>query len=111
MTCYWVTNWEKCYTALNRKDGSRITIGDSAAAIRDKNSDVVGVVLVFRELLKSGVWRRKSSRQRSSNRWASLPAGSLVMADYLRYGFSGVVTKPYTIAGLGQVIAEVINKR
>ncbi len=37
------------HTALVRKDGKEIVIEDSAAPIRDKNSGIVGVVLVFRD--------------------------------------------------------------
>jgi PAS domain S-box-containing protein len=37
------------HTALIRKDGTEIIIEDSAAAIRDRHSVVVGVVLVFRD--------------------------------------------------------------
>jgi PAS domain S-box-containing protein len=37
------------HTALIRKDGSEIIIEDSAAPIRDRNSVIVGVVLVFRD--------------------------------------------------------------
>ncbi|MBF0557380.1 MAG: transporter substrate-binding domain-containing protein [Nitrospirae bacterium] len=38
------------HTALIRKDGSEIIIADSAAAIRDKESKIIGVVLVFRDI-------------------------------------------------------------
>jgi len=38
------------HTALIRRDGSRIVIEDSAAPIRDRNSRIVGVVLVFRDV-------------------------------------------------------------
>ncbi len=37
------------HTALIRKDGREIIIEDSAAPIRDKNSRIIGVVLVFRD--------------------------------------------------------------
>ena len=38
------------HTALIRKDGTRIVIEDSAAPIRDRNSKVIGIVLVFRDV-------------------------------------------------------------
>jgi len=38
------------HTALIKKDGSEIVIADSAAPIRDKDSNVVGIVLVFRDV-------------------------------------------------------------
>ena len=38
------------HTALIRKDGTKIAIEDSAAPIRDRNSIVIGIVLVFRDV-------------------------------------------------------------
>ncbi len=38
------------HTVLIRKDGSEITIEDSAAPIRDSQSQIIGVVLVFRDV-------------------------------------------------------------
>ncbi len=38
------------HTALIKKDGAKITIEDSAAPIRDRNSVVAGIVLVFRDV-------------------------------------------------------------
>jgi PAS domain S-box-containing protein len=38
------------HTVLVRKDGTELNIADSGAPIRDKNGDIVGVVLVFRDI-------------------------------------------------------------
>ncbi|MHB8834219.1 MAG: PAS domain S-box protein [Candidatus Methylomirabilia bacterium] len=38
------------HTALVRRDGSEIVIADSAAPIRERGGDIVGVVLVFRDV-------------------------------------------------------------
>lgn len=38
------------HTALIKKDGTKISIEDSAAPIRDRNSVIVGIVLVFRDV-------------------------------------------------------------
>ena len=38
------------HTTLIRKDGTEVTIEDSAAPIRDRNSATIGVVLVFRDV-------------------------------------------------------------
>ncbi len=38
------------HTALIRKDGTEIIIEDSAAPIRDRNSAIIGIVLVFRDV-------------------------------------------------------------
>ena len=34
-----------------------------------------------------------------------------VLAQYREYGFSGMAAKPYDIAGLGQIIAELLARR
>jgi PAS domain S-box-containing protein len=38
------------HTVLIRKDGTEMNIADSAAPIRDQNGDIIGVVLVFRDI-------------------------------------------------------------
>ncbi|HWR97178.1 MAG TPA: ATP-binding protein, partial [Candidatus Methanoperedens sp.] len=38
------------HTALTRRDGRRIVIEDAAAPIRDRESQIIGVVLVFRDV-------------------------------------------------------------
>ena len=38
------------HTALIRKDGTEIIIADSGAPIRDRESNIIGVVLVFRDI-------------------------------------------------------------
>jgi PAS domain S-box-containing protein len=38
------------HTVLVRKDGTELSIADSGAPIRDKNGDITGVVLVFRDI-------------------------------------------------------------
>lgn len=40
------------HTVLIRKDGRMISIADSAAPIRDSNGEIVGVVMVFRDITK-----------------------------------------------------------
>ncbi len=49
------------HTLLIRKDGSEIAIDDSAAPIRNSKGDVVGVVLVFRDVEEK---RREEERRR-----------------------------------------------
>jgi PAS domain S-box-containing protein len=38
------------HTVLVRKDGTELNIADSGAPIRDKNGEIVGIVLVFRDI-------------------------------------------------------------
>ena len=40
------------HAALKRRDGTQIAIEDSASPVRDKNGNVAGVVLVFRDVSK-----------------------------------------------------------
>jgi PAS domain S-box-containing protein len=38
------------HTVLLRKDGTELNIADSGAPIRDKNGEIIGIVLVFRDI-------------------------------------------------------------
>ena len=38
------------HTVLVRKDGTELSIADSGAPIRDKNGEIIGIVLVFRDI-------------------------------------------------------------
>jgi PAS domain S-box-containing protein len=38
------------HTVLIRKDGTELNISDSGAPIRDKNGEIIGIVLVFRDI-------------------------------------------------------------
>jgi PAS domain S-box-containing protein len=38
------------HTVLVRKDGTELNISDSGAPIRDKNGEIIGIVLVFRDI-------------------------------------------------------------
>ncbi|HWW97356.1 MAG TPA: ATP-binding protein [Edaphobacter sp.] len=38
------------HTVLVRKDGTELNIADSGAPIRDKNGEIIGIVLVFRDI-------------------------------------------------------------
>ncbi len=38
-------------------------------------------------------------------------SNDLVIADYKKYGFGGVIAKPYTVANLGEAVAKVMKLR
>ena len=38
------------HTVLVRKDGTELNIADSGAPIRDKKGEIIGIVLVFRDI-------------------------------------------------------------
>lgn len=40
------------HTLLTKKDGSRIAIADSSAPLKDKNGDIIGCVVIFRDATK-----------------------------------------------------------
>ena len=66
------------HTALIRKDGSIVSIADSAAPIKNNAGEIVGVVMVFRDVTK------ERDMQKSRN---SLPLllNTLVKQLQLRY--------------------------
>jgi PAS domain S-box-containing protein len=65
------------HTALRRKDGTLVPIDDSAAPIKDQNGELVGVVLVFRDI---------SERQRAED-------ASRLLSSIVESSDDGIVSK------------------
>ncbi|HUR39772.1 MAG TPA: PAS domain S-box protein [Verrucomicrobiae bacterium] len=72
------------HTLLIARDGSERAIDDSAAPIRDADGNVVGSVLVFRDI---GA-RRRAERQRNAR---SAATQALAVAESVAQGISGVL--------------------
>ncbi len=73
------------HTALVRKDGEEIVIEDSAAPIRDKNSRIIGVVLVFRDTTDK---RRMEEEMLKAEKLQSVG----VLAGGLAHDFNNLLT-------------------
>ncbi len=73
------------HTALVRKDGREIVIEDSAAPIRDKNSRIIGVVLVFRDTTEK---RRMEEEMLKAEKLQSVG----VLAGGLAHDFNNLLT-------------------
>ncbi len=73
------------HTLLIRKDGTEIIIADSAAPIRDRESNIVGVVLVFRDITNQ---YRMEAEIRKIQKLESLG----VLAGGLAHDFNNLLT-------------------
>ncbi|MCK5091895.1 MAG: diguanylate cyclase, partial [Gammaproteobacteria bacterium] len=51
------------YTALIKRDGTRISIDDSASPIRNRSGDIIGVILVFHDVTRDREMTRQISWQ------------------------------------------------
>ena len=72
-------------TALVRRDGSEIVIEDAAAPIRDRESQIIGVVLVFRDVTEK---RRLEAELLKAERLQSLG----VLAGGIAHDFNNLLT-------------------
>ncbi len=73
------------HTALIRKDGREIAIEDSAAPIRDRNSRIIGIVLVFRDTTEK---RRMEEEMLKAEKLQSVG----VLAGGLAHDFNNLLT-------------------
>jgi PAS domain S-box-containing protein len=72
-------------TVLVARDGTERIIADSGAPIRDKNSQIIGVVLVFRDITEK---RRTEQRQLRAQKLESLG----ILAGGIAHDFNNILT-------------------
>ncbi len=76
------------HTLLISKDGKEYNIADSAAPIRDKNSNIVGVVLVFRDESEKSRLRKELLEKEKMKSVSNLAAG-------IAHDFNNILTGIY----------------
>ncbi|NOX25299.1 MAG: PAS domain S-box protein, partial [Deltaproteobacteria bacterium] len=87
------------HTALVARDGSERIIADSGAPIRNRNSEIIGVVLVFRDITKASKMEEELRRKRQLESLGVLAGG-------IAHDFNNILT-----AILGNInLAEYIVK-
>ena len=99
------------HTMLIRKDGSECAIDDSAAPIRDADGQLVGAVLIFRDITE----RRKLERQLAERHDAALILASIVKFSedaIISKSINGIIQSWNTSAErlFGYAAAEAIGK-
>ncbi len=91
------------HTALIRKDGTKITIEDSAAPIRDRNSVIVGIVLVFRDVTEK---RRMEEELLKVEKLQSVG----VLAGGLAHDFNNLLTSMVGNISLAKMYIDTRSK-
>jgi len=76
------------HTLLISKDGKEYNIADSAAPIRDKNSNIIGVVLVFRDESEKSRLRKELLEKEKMKSVSNLAAG-------IAHDFNNILTGIY----------------
>ena len=97
------------HTILIARDGSEHAIADSCAPIRDRNGQVIGTVLVFRDVTREyatlqAAMRDLAARKRAEE--ALLKAGALQTAIFNSAKFSSIATDAKGVIQIFNVGAE-----
>ncbi len=96
-------------TILISKEGTESIIADSGAPIRDKNSRIIGVVLVFRDITE---WRKMEQELLRTEKLESLG----ILAGGIAHDFNNILTAILGNANLGKMycteerVAEKLDK-
>ncbi|MCK4328386.1 response regulator [candidate division WOR-3 bacterium] len=91
------------HTILISKDGLEIIIEDSAAPIRDKDSKIVGVVLVFRDITEK---KKMEEQLQRTQKLESLG----VLAGGIAHDFNNILTAILGYASLGKMYTDPKSK-
>ena len=92
------------HTALLREDGSQVPIEDSAAPIRDSRGNLLGVVLVFRDVTNE---RKAQEAMRKTERLAAAGRLSATMAHEINNPLQAVASLVYlarTMPGVPETV-------
>ncbi len=93
------------HTALQRKDGTEIPIEDSAAPIRDAHGELLGVVLVFRDVSSE---RKVQEAMRRTERLASASRLSATIAHEINNPLQSVASLVYLSRTMPDVPKTVV---
>jgi PAS domain S-box-containing protein len=93
------------HTALLRSDGTLTPIEDSAAPIRDMNGELIGVVLVFRDVTHE---RKTQEAMRTTERLAAAGRLSATMAHEINNPLQAVASLVYLSRTMPEVPKTVV---
>ena len=82
------------HTILRRRDGTEIAIDDSAAPIRNLKGELIGVVLVFRDVIRQ---RKVDSALRSAEKLATAGRFAATVAHEINNPLEAVVNSLYLL--------------
>jgi len=91
------------HTALIKKDGTEIIIADSGAPVRDRDSNIIGVVLVFRDI--TAQYRMEQEMQKME-KLESLG----VLAGGLAHDFNNLLTSVIGNVSLAKMTIDIDHK-
>ncbi len=91
------------HTALIAKDGTERIIADSGAPIRDRHSEIIGVVLVFRDITSSHKLKEELRRKRQLESLGVLAGG-------IAHDFNNILTAIMGNINLAEYIIKNNNK-
>jgi PAS domain S-box-containing protein len=97
------------HTALLREDGTQVPIEDSAAPIRDVNGELIGVVLVFRDVTKE---RKAQETMHRTERLAAAGRLAATMAHEINNPLQAVASLVYlsrTMPGLPKNVEQHLS--
>jgi PAS domain S-box-containing protein len=95
------------HTVLKRKDGIQIPIEDSAAPIRSENGEMLGVILVFRDVTKE---RKHQELMRKTERLAAAARLSATMAHEINNPLQSVASLVYLAKSSPAATPEIVEQ-
>jgi PAS domain S-box-containing protein len=94
------------HTVLKRKDGTQVPIEDSAAPIRNEKGDLLGVILVFRDVTNE---RKAQEAMRKTERLAAAARLAATMAHEINNPLQAVESLVYLAKSTTGALPEIVT--